>query len=259
MNLTIIISEVQKSDKKNQAIISISNYLRWNPEYREFLFQYIPLNKIQNDKLLFSFSIPKLKFEFENNILGKLLSQKKTISQYLEPSKKVTKQELFYRTAGGRYFKIFIDRDFGSESKSNKSKFFQSKYNVYVMIAVLSSDIWWWYYTLHFDMYNCKDYMMYGFLFNYDDCAHLPKLEELGKKLSKDLIQNAEEKVQSYSTTGSRMQLIFRPSLSKSIINEIDIILAKHYNLTEEELDFITNYDIKYRMGKELENGEEEI
>ena len=29
----------------------------------------------------------------------------------------------------------------------------------------------------------------------------------------------------------------------------------KHYGFTEEELDFIINYDIKYRMGDEL-NGE---
>ncbi len=28
------------------------------------------------------------------------------------------------------------------------------------------------------------------------------------------------------------------------------IILAKHYGFTEEELDFIINYDIKYRMGQ---------
>ena len=29
-----------------------------------------------------------------------------------------------------------------------------------------------------------------------------------------------------------------------------DKVLGKHYGLNEEELDFITNYDIKYRMGK---------
>jgi len=37
--------------------------------------------------------------------------------------------------------------------------------------------------------------------------------------------------------------------LSKPIIDEIDKVLAKHYGFTEEELDFIINYDIKYRMG----------
>ena len=34
----------------------------------------------------------------------------------------------------------------------------------------------------------------------------------------------------------------------------IDKVLAEHYGFTEEELDFIINYDIKYRMGDELNN-----
>jgi hypothetical protein len=34
-------------------------------------------------------------------------------------------------------------------------------------------------------------------------------------------------------------------------IDEIDRVLAGHYGFTEEELDFIVNYDIKYRMGRE--------
>ena len=29
------------------------------------------------------------------------------------------------------------------------------------------------------------------------------------------------------------------------------IILAKHYRFTDEELDFIINHDIKYRMGRD--------
>ena len=45
-------------------------------------------------------------------------------------------------------------------------------------------------------------------------------------------------------------------NLSKPIIDEIDELLAKHYGFTEEELDFIINYDIKYRMGDELNAGE---
>ena len=38
--------------------------------------------------------------------------------------------------------------------------------------------------------------------------------------------------------------------------SEIDKVLAKHYGFTDEELDFIINYDIKYRMGDELNNEE---
>jgi hypothetical protein len=36
---------------------------------------------------------------------------------------------------------------------------------------------------------------------------------------------------------------------TKPILDEIDGVLAEHYGFTDEELDFIVNYDIKYRMG----------
>jgi hypothetical protein len=45
----------------------------------------------------------------------------------------------------------------------------------------------------------------------------------------------------------------------KPIIDEIDRVLARHYGFTEEELDFIINYDIKYRLGQDAgEEGDEE-
>ena len=50
----------------------------------------------------------------------------------------------------------------------------------------------------------------------------------------------------------------YLPAKSKPIIDEIDKLLAKHYGFTEEELDFIINYDIKYRMGDELKEGSDE-
>ena len=43
----------------------------------------------------------------------------------------------------------------------------------------------------------------------------------------------------------------FRPDSAKPIMDDIDRVLAKHYGFTDEELDFIINYDIKYRMGRE--------
>jgi hypothetical protein len=34
-----------------------------------------------------------------------------------------------------------------------------------------------------------------------------------------------------------------------------DTVLARHYHFTPEELDFIINYDIKYRLGRDAETG----
>ena len=49
----------------------------------------------------------------------------------------------------------------------------------------------------------------------------------------------------------------FYPSKSKPILDEIDRLLAQHYGFTDEELDFILNYDIKYRLGRNAETEEE--
>ena len=56
--------------------------------------------------------------------------------------------------------------------------------------------------------------------------------------------------------SGLTKQDVYHVSCAKPIIDEIDELLAKHYGFTEEELDFIINYDIKYRMGDELNAGE---
>ena len=43
----------------------------------------------------------------------------------------------------------------------------------------------------------------------------------------------------------------------KKLFREIDTVLAGHYGFTAEELDFILNYDIKYRLGRSTETDEE--
>ena len=43
---------------------------------------------------------------------------------------------------------------------------------------------------------------------------------------------------------------MFKVQNSKPIIDRIDHMLAEYYGFTDEELDFIINYDIKYRMGR---------
>ena len=39
--------------------------------------------------------------------------------------------------------------------------------------------------------------------------------------------------------------------LSKPTVDEIDLVLPGSCGFNEEELEFIINYDIKYRMGRE--------
>ena len=67
-----------------------------------------------------------------------------------------------------------------------------------------------------------------------------------------DLENKANIKIANYKSTGRIEYREYYPKKSKPIIDKIDKVLAEHYSFTEEELDFIINYDIKYRMGDEL-------
>lgn len=91
--------------------------------------------------------------------------------------------------------------------------------------------------------------MIFGFRLDYlkDNI-----LNGLATELESDLNNNREELVINSKTRGVVSSYIFRKKLSKQIIDKIDFQLSKHYGFTDEELDFIINYDIKYRMGDEL-------
>ena len=41
------------------------------------------------------------------------------------------------------------------------------------------------------------------------------------------------------------------------MLDAIDRVLAEHYGFKSEELDFVLNYDIKYRLGRSTETVEE--
>jgi hypothetical protein len=68
-----------------------------------------------------------------------------------------------------------------------------------------------------------------------------------------DFKANSRFLTSNYGKFGVLTIQSFQPRLSKPLIDEIDRVLAQHYGFTDEELDFIINYDIKYRMGRDAE------
>ena len=76
------------------------------------------------------------------------------------------------------------------------------------------------------------------------DPDSLTKLSKVGAHYLKTLKATSHEMEKS----GLFLET-FEYRKNKSQLDEIDTILAEHYGFTPEELDFIINYDIKYRMG----------
>ena len=114
--------------------------------------------------------------------------------------------------------------------------------NIQSILPSTSFFIWW---LALSDCYHLNRPEVLAFPMCQDDA-----LETLSEDLERDMQAKSRRRTYRYKATGKVEYDEFYLKLSKPIIDKIDRVLAEHYGFTDEELDFIINYDIKYRMGR---------
>ena len=260
MLLAIIISTHSYETK-----IHSSKYHKWYNEYRDFLFDNIKYHNVTN--CFMDGTIPK----FSSDLLSSILEKQKNISnkKMLQNSflNNVFTHKFYYFRAVQYWFKvlekepIFLEDGVQTQTGEMKPVYANSEDTKYILISLLSSSTFFLHYITwsSCQVVNSRDF---NFPFDINSLSDELKndLIELGKKMQIDYRLNSHNIVRNYSKKGRTFTMEkqhFFIKKSKPLIDEIDTVLAKHYGFTEEELDFIINYDIKYRMGKELE-GEDE-
>jgi hypothetical protein len=249
--LTIFVA-TPPSPKSNPKTYS-THYQKWTSADREELFERLDYTEVLRERT--SYWVPKLGDELERSILTKCLRIKTKLIQFTGRSG----HHIYYRTTGGLYWKVFTDfapkfRLNGKASSSSRETSFSVAKREYVqpIIAALSSDLFWWWYTISS---NLRD-------LNPSDIQNFPlpesilndrRVQKLGEKFLRDIDENSTMLVRQQKQTGRTETQSFKIQRSKPIIDEIDRAIAPHYGLSDEELDFIINYDIKYRMSGEGE------
>ncbi len=234
-----------------------TTFIKWKSEERPILFEKLFYNKIDSKPK--PYVIPKIGSIIEIQILQKIRQSSKYLAFDLL---KESSHRIFYRIGGGRYWKVFTDFSpkfilngvVGVSSRENYL-FAKSENEKKAIISVLSSNIFYWYFVL---TTNCRDLNpsdLREFPISISDLnsEHINILSGLCIDLMTDYKRNSIKKEKVSGKTGNITYQEFYPRISKNIIDKIDTVLANHYGFTTEELDFILNYDIKYRMGKEGE------
>jgi len=259
-NLTIAI--FKKSSKRKVNEIFTTCYYKWNSSYRTHLFNNI--SYIEAKKTITKGIVPKVGLFEEISIIDKLRTIKKKVDYYTSNSK--SDYLLYYRNSGGRYWKIITDfqPSFFLNGKKNISSresylYFRDIETLKIVVAVLNSSIYYWYYVMHSDARTNNPSDLKEFPIDIESIPLKTKmlLISFSDLLMKDIEENSIMQPAKYKTGFVEFQQFF-PQKSKSIIDEIDTTLADHYRFSLKELEFILNYDIKYRMGKELDNGEDD-
>jgi hypothetical protein len=180
----------------------------------------------------------------EQSIYLKLCQQPQPITKYfVGASKFALNMRMMY------WGKCFTQRQ-----ESNEYKIFSaaSAADQKVLVSVFNSTLYFWYWELIGDGWHITSKELDNFFFNMETLSTTNR--SVLVKLCEDLMVDLDKKKVFVGTKQTEYEYYHR--LSKPIIDEIDRVLAQHYGFTDEELDFIINYDIKYRMGREAEEAE---
>ena len=121
-----------------------------------------------------------------------------------------------------------------------------------MIVAILSSSLFYWFWRVSSNCRHLTNREIESFPLTDNIEFNLVRLNSLCDIYEESLERNKKRTITQNKNTGEIIQDFYFCKLSKHIIDEIDKTLAECYNFTEEELDFIINYDIKYRMGEEL-------
>jgi len=263
--LTIWLTTSRAGTKKS----FLSTYRRWFSEERDSQFRekdvlFSQMRYVEDDaasSVIVDSVIPKIASSTELNLLARLFTNRQ-LSHYFQKHTGC----IVYYTRKLRYFVQFYDfvpliRDHKGETvepSELKELYLGDQIKRDMVIALLNSNLFFWFFNALSDVRNVNRREIEHFRCSLDlmESNLIESLITLKGQLMDDFQIHSKCLTNNYGKFGILTIQTFQPRISKPIIDEIDRVLARHYGFTDEELDFIINYDIKYRMGRD--SGDEE-
>ena len=181
----------------------------------------------------------------EKEILKKLFATGKNIETYSNESGK----PFFYRAAGGRYFNIMTN--YSTNSSAEKFINVKSEYRD-IICAILSTTLFWFYQQVYTDGLNIKGSELLWF--------PLPDFEKIDNSVINQIIdkyneylRDIENKAIVHQSSGKSSYHIatfkeYKLRKSKEFIDQLDDLICPLYGLNKDEIEFIKNYEIEFRV-----------
>ena len=245
------------SDRIKRSKFWTTIYNRWKPDERSALFSNL---RYHPSFLHGSLSaIPKLGDSVAEQILDKISRFSPALYRIRPSSPSFYVHRIPYNYIKAFNFVPYFWSEVDGQKKSDDYKPFQSESLEAgdCLLAVLNSNLFfWWWYSL-FEGYHCGRHEIYAFpvgigKMTIEICNDLTSQ---ANRLMDDYKHRSRRKTALYRSTGRVEYDEFYPRKSKAIIDEIDSILARHYKLSELELDYVRNFDAKHRFAANARKG----
>jgi hypothetical protein len=236
------------------ADVLSSRYHRWTELFRPSMFQTIEY--VRTNSVPFPNSVPKVDSAKEILLLRKLRSKELLANELMAGGTGIgyfhnAPRYWIRATDFAPYF--WNERDGEQISTQVKLLKLRNKTDAQVAVAALNSSAFYWWFLLLSDCrhLNLREIENFPIGINQMSLSLKTRLGRLSASLMTNFKSNCQRKETRYQSTGRVVYDEFDQKPAKPIVDEIDRVLAEHYGFTDEELDFIINYDIKYRMGRD--------
>ena len=226
-----------------------TGYIKWASEARDILFRNLYYTEVSFRNI--NSNVPKFQHGLEPAIMEKLLGATFPMEKIFGGG--AEKNVLYFRKQGGLYWKVFtnfkpkfFNNGIETDSSTQDHLFVKKDYDVSAAVAIYSSSTFWWWLTVTTDLHSVTPKLLKSFKV-FQSLLVDPELSSLGLIYIEDLKKHSKMLTCEQSTTGTTQTQSFVVRYSKPIIDSIDECLSRYYGFTESELDFIQNYDIKFR------------
>ena len=234
----------RKTGKPCSGIYATKMYRKGKNFNLQMLVEHLQFVEVK-ELMLFG-RIPKISLEMEKDILKKLSSCDK-----LKLYERKLGSDIYYRTSGGRYFKVVTNYSTGSSKE--KPIVLDEKY-ANALGGILSSNLSFWFYQIYSNNLDWKSDEIENTPIPPLSNETIEKLDELYKEYLADIEANANKRLTSGDSTYKvDSYKEYKIGKSKAIIDKIDDLICPLYGLSAEETNFIENYEIEFRLSGEDE------
>lgn len=253
MPVTIILSGPSKTEKT----FATTRICRFYTEERPFAFS--TLSFLLHSDRAHGHRIAKMGKQTELSLYQKVSNPRhRSIQTIVQKSS----GELVYYQEACRYWvkarlglPRFRKNGVTSEPPHGRTLDFMTKASAGLAVCILNSSLFYWLYSVLSDCEHINDDFVRRFPIpgNFDE----QEWAELGIGLTR-AIQSSSKRKTIRTKQGHVIEYDeINAASERCMIDEIDQRLAAGFGFTDQELDFIINYDIKYRLGSDSPDDEE--
>ena len=231
--------------------------MRWQSETRDQVFGLISYTKYDAKEWMRQYNVfPKLGSQMEVNLLEKLAEFPRMAASMNSDGYPFYVHRISRYYIKATNFVPYFRSDRDGEKRSDDFKLYRAANALDAAVATLAlnTSLFYWFWRVLYDGYHCgKENISEFASFAQISGLDVDSVNSMLTQLMTSFQANAIRKSTVYKGSGIVEYDEFKISKSRDALDSIDAYLLSKLGISPVQMDFISSYDIKYRLGQSAE------